>query len=260
MTKVMPKGSNTPLTSVDALRAVLRWRVAPGAPDIDAVALLLGSAGRVRSDADFVFYNQPRHPSGRVRHRSKSRLGDELTDTLDIDLAQLPTNVERVVVGGSAEGGTFGQVAGLCILLYDIARGPDAEPIARFDITDAGGVAALLFGEIYRRSGTWKFRAIGQGYSSGLGGLAKDFGVTVDDEDEDTPDTPTAAAPPEQAPQQTPQQAPDETVSPVTAPATAPATTPSTPPVPPLPVFPPLLPVPEGFVLPPQGPQFLPSR
>jgi stress response protein SCP2 len=256
MTKVMPKGSNTPLTSVDALRAVLRWRVAPGSPDIDAVALLLGSAGRVRSDADFIFYNQPRHPSGWVRHRSKSRLGDELTDTLDIDLVQLPTNVERVVVGGSAEGGTFGQIAGLCILLYDIARGPDAEPVARFDIADAGGVTALLFGEIYRRSGAWKFRAIGQGYSSGLVGLAKDFGVTVDDEDEEDSESTRTAAAPEQAPAP----APDATAAPVTAPATAPATAPSAPPVPPLPVFPPLLPVPEGFALPPQGPQFLSAR
>jgi stress response protein SCP2 len=126
MTRVMPKGSNIPLAAVDAVRAVLRWRVGPGGPDVDVVALLLGADGRVRSDEDFVFYNQPRHPTGRVRHRSKTRRGDDLSDTLDVDLSELPAEVERVVVGGAAEGGHFGQLTGLCVLLYDIAQGPDA--------------------------------------------------------------------------------------------------------------------------------------
>ncbi|WP_034088104.1 TerD family protein [Streptacidiphilus albus] len=279
MTRVMPKGSNTPLSAVDAVRAVLRWRVAPGGPDIDVVALLLGTDGRVRSDEDFVFYNQPRHPSGRVRHRSKTRRGEDLTDILDIDLAQLPAEVERVVVGGAAEGGNFAQVTGLCIQLYDIARGPDAEPLARFDIADANQVTAMLCGEIYRRSGGWKFRAIGQGYASGLVGLATDFGVTVDEDEEEAgasapvtvpaqQSVPDGTAPdqgygypqllsappmPETAPEVPPQ-------APLTAPEVppqAPLTAPEMPTQPaPFPM-PPLLPEPEGFALPPQGPQFL---
>ena len=261
MTRVMPKGSNTPLSAVDAVRAVLRWRVAPGGPDIDVVALLLGVDGRVRSDEDFVFYNQPRHPSGRVRHRSKTRRGEDLTDILDIDLAQLPAEVERVVVGGAAEGGTFAQVTGLCIQLYDIARGPDAEPLARFDITDANQVTAMLCGEIYRRSGGWKFRAIGQGYASGLVGLATDFGVTVDEDDAEAAAeveaTQTAATeqgygyPQLLSPPPMPENAPE-------VPPLAPQPAPELPPQPaPFPM-PPLLPEPEGFALPPQGPQFLP--
>ena len=272
MTRVMPKGSNIPLAAVDAVRAVLRWRVMPGGPDVDVVALLLGAEGRVRSDEDFVFYNQPRHPTGRVRHRSKTRRGDDLTDTLDIDLAQLPAEVERVVVGGAAEGGHFGQLAELCVLLYDIARGPDAEPLARFDINDATPVGAMLCGEIYRRSGGWKFRAIGQGYSSGLVGLATDFGVTVDDEEEEGepsatgspsggPLPPAPAVPPSHGygfpPPQTQPQGQPQTQPQARSQRSAPAQPPAPLQPPPLPQYQPLLPEPEGFALPPQGPQFL---
>ncbi|GAA4997587.1 hypothetical protein GCM10025734_30170 [Kitasatospora paranensis] len=68
MTHVMAKGANIPLTAA-AVRAVLRWTAAPGAPEVDVSALLVAAGGKVRSDADFVFYNQPEHPSGAVRHR-----------------------------------------------------------------------------------------------------------------------------------------------------------------------------------------------
>ena len=284
MTRVMPKGSNIPLAAVDAVRAVLRWRVAPGGPDVDVVALLLGPDGRVRGDEDFVFYNQPRHPTGRVRHRAKTRRGEDLSDTLDIDLARLPPDIERVVVGGAAEGGHFGQLTELCVLLYDIARGPDAEPLARFDITDATTVGAMLCGEIYRRSGGWKFRAIGQGYSSGLSGLATDFGVTVDDDDPNAaePTAPQPQGPQQQPPQGTrgPQQGGSQQAGPqqgtaqpqpqgvpqqqVASPQGAAGTVsygypqPLSQALPPLPSHLPLLPPPPDFALPPQGPQFLP--
>ena len=225
MTRVMPKGSNTTLpATVASVRAVLCWQVQPSTPEVDVSALLLSSQGRVRKDTDFVFFNQPRHPSGRVRHRAKSRRGELLTDTVDIDLHQLPGWVDRVVVAGSVEGSDFASVTGLHILLYDIASGPEAEPLARFDITDGAGVCALLCGELYRREEAWKFRAIGQGYASGLVGLATDFGVTIDDEE--------PPAPP--------------------APAPEPAATGYGYPPPPT-----LLPEPPGFALPLQGPQFL---
>ncbi|MEY9965386.1 stress response protein SCP2 [Streptacidiphilus sp. MAP12-16] len=281
MTKVMPKGSNTPLANVAAVRAVLRWRFVPGAPDVDVSALLLAPGGRVRSDDDFVFYNQPRHPSGLVRHRSKARLGEEITDTVDIDLSRLPLEVERVVVGGSVEHGDFGEIPGLHILLYDIAGGPGAEPLARFDIGDTATVTALLCGELYRRGGGWKFRAIGQGYSSGLVGLATDFGITVDEEEEKKkepaakPAAPAAAVPapaPVSAPIVEPPHRPEPAAEPEPQPQVAPQPEPAVQQAPPLPAQPPaavpvpgygyppqqpsLLPEPEGFALPLQGPQF----
>lgn len=260
MTKVMPKGSNTPLANVAAVRAVLRWRAVPDAPDVDVSALLLTAAGRVRDDADFVFYNQPRHPSGHVLHRRKSRLGEEVTDTVDIDLGNLAADIDRVVVGASVERGSFDEIPGLHILLYDIAGGPSAEALARFDISDTVGVTALLCGELYRRGGGWKFRAIGQGYSSGLVGLATDFGITV--EEDEPAAAPAQAAPSAQAAQTAPAAEPDPVVPPL----------PSQPPTPPSPQpavaapaagygYPPpyqpaLLPEPPNFALPLQGPQF----
>ncbi|MFC1441472.1 TerD family protein [Streptacidiphilus sp. N1-10] len=267
MTKVMPKGSNTPLTKVDAVRAVLRWRVVPGAPDVDVSALLLGLDGRVGSDDDFVFYNQPRHPSGLVRHRSKARIGDDVTETIDIDLALLPTEIDRVVVGGSVEHGDFDEIPELRILLFDIAGGPGAEAIARFDIADTTGVTALLCGELYRRGGGWKFRAIGQGYSSGLVGLATDFGITVDEEEpaataavaeaapvtEPAPEPELVIPPPPSHPPTPP--APQPAVEPAAAAAAQPAASHGYGYPPPY-QQPVLLPEPEGFVLPLQGPQF----
>ncbi|MBD0689968.1 TerD family protein, partial [Streptomyces sp. CBMA123] len=186
MTHVMAKGANIALPAA-AVRAVLRWSATPGAPDVDASALLLGANGRVRSDADFVFYNQPRHPSGLVRHLPKQHTsgGAEIIDTIEVELAKLPAGVDRVVLAGSSEGGPFRAVPGLRLLLFDAATGEGAVPLAEFAIVDAESVSALVAGELYRRSGSWKFRAIGQGYTSGLIGLATDFGITVDDEAQD---------------------------------------------------------------------------
>lgn len=198
MTHVMAKGANIALPAA-AVRAVLRWSATPGAPDVDASALLLGANGKVRSDADFVFYNQPRHPSGMVRHLPKQHTsgGAEIIDTVEIELAKLPAEVDRVVLSGSSEGGPFRAVPGLRLLLFDASTGEGASALAEFAIADAENVSALVAGELYRRNGTWKFRAIGQGYTSGLIGLATDFGITVDDEAEDpaAPSAPGAPAP-----------------------------------------------------------------
>ncbi|MEY9847429.1 stress response protein SCP2 [Streptacidiphilus sp. BW17] len=284
MTKVMPKGSNTTLPAeAAAVRAVLRWLSRPGTPDVDASALLLTVQGRVGDDSDFVFYNQRRHPTGLVRYRAKSRHGEETTDTVDIDLHRLPDWVDRVVLGASVgDEESFAQVEGLQLLLFDIAGGPGAPAIARFDITDARRVAALLCGELYRRSGRWKFRAIGQGYAAGLIALAQDFGVTVDEGPEPAPTAPPIPEPepvPEPQQQSEPEQQlplpsaelpeppsertpspvpptpptppePQEQPEPQELPAPAPAPTPAPPEQ--------LLDPPEGFTLPLQGPQFLP--
>lgn len=169
----LAKGANTP---VDAHRldVTLSWTPAPGRPDVDASALLLDAAGRVRSDADLVFYNQPEHASGAVRHTGKVAG----TDTLRVDLGQLEDTVDRVVLAASADGGTFGEIPGLALRLTD---GGTRAVVAEFAMT-ASTETAFVGGELYRRGGAWRFRAIGQGYASGLAGLATDYGITVDDE------------------------------------------------------------------------------
>ncbi|MEX0171334.1 TerD family protein [Streptomyces sp. LMG1-1-1.1] len=182
MTHAMLKGSNVPLDTA-AVRAVLRWTPGPGVPDVDASALLLGPSGRVRSDEDFVFYNQPRHPSGLVRRLPKKRVAEGLTDTVEADLAGLDGSVDRVVIAASSDGGTFRSVSDLRILVYDAAAGPDREPLAFFDVTaETGEETAVICGELYRRGDAWKFRAVGQGYPTGLIGLATDFGISVDED------------------------------------------------------------------------------
>ncbi|TQJ86155.1 tellurite resistance protein TerA [Streptomyces sp. SLBN-31] len=215
----MPKGSNTPVPTT-ALRVELGWRSGPGVPDADASALLL--VGRkVRSDSDFVFYNQPTHASGAVRHEGKSDGGGRITDTLLVDLARVEASIETVVLAASADGGTFGQVPDLYIEVRD--AGSNAV-IARFDSTGASLETAFVLGEFYRRQGAWKFRAVGQGYSSGLEGLATDFGITVD-EPQQTPSAAAPTAPPVDRPATVP--------PPVTMPAPAGPPAPVQPPAPP---------------------------
>ncbi|QXE37033.1 TerD family protein [Streptomyces sp. GMY02] len=193
MTHAMLKGSNVPLDAM-AVRAVLRWSPGAGIPDVDASALLLGPDGRVRSDEDFVFYNQPRHPSGLVRRLPKKQAGDELTDAVEADLAALDASVDQVVLAASSDGASFGHVDDLRILLYD-AGAPDGEPLAVFDVRpETGEETAIICGELYRRGDGWKFRAVAQGYPTGLVGLATAFGISVD-ESEESPGDPAADSP-----------------------------------------------------------------
>lgn len=168
------------------------WRSGPGVPDADASALLL-AGGKVRSDSDFVFYNQPAHSSGAVRHEGKRDVGGRTTDTLLVDLAQVEPGIETVILAASCDGGAFGQVPDLYIEVKDAASGTAA---ARFDSAGATTETAFVLGEFYRRQGAWKFRAVGQGYSSGLEGLATDYGISVDEPQRPAAPTPTAVAPP----------------------------------------------------------------
>ncbi|MER6182891.1 TerD family protein [Streptomyces sp. NPDC001652] len=209
----MSKGSNAPVPTT-ALRVELGWSSGPGVPDADASALLL-VGGKVRSDSDFVFYNQPAHTSGAVRHEGKQHAGGRVVDTLVVDLARVEPAVETVVLAASSDGGSFGQVPGLYIEVKEAAQGA---VIARFDSTGASVETAFVLGEFYRRQGNWKFRAVGQGYSSGLEGLATDFGISVDE--------PQQAAPPAPA-------APAVTAPPVTAPPVTAPPAPAAPPAPP---------------------------
>jgi stress response protein SCP2 len=172
---------------------VIGWRSGAGVPDADCSALLL-AGGKVRGDADFVFYNQPAHPSGAVRHGGKRQVDGLVTDTVVVDLATVEPGVERIAVVASADGGTFGQVPDLHVRVVDSA----GAQMLRFDSTDATTETAFVLGDLYRRDGGWKFRAVGQGYDNGLHGLATQFGVTVDD---DPPPAPPAVEPPAAAPQ-----------------------------------------------------------
>lgn len=220
----MTKGSNAPVPTT-ALRVELGWRSGPGIPDADASALLL-MAGKVRSDGDFVFYNQPAHASGAVRHEGKRDTGGRITDTLLVDLARVEGAVDRVVLAASADGGAFGQVPDLYIEVRDAGRG---DVVARFDEGGATVETAFVLGEFYRRQGGWKFRAVGQGYSSGLEGLATDFGITVDEPQHAAPPTappvalPVTVPPPPAAP---PAPFPSHPLPPPSAPAVTPPAAP----------------------------------
>ncbi|GGT13758.1 hypothetical protein GCM10010207_11070 [Streptomyces atratus] len=212
MTHAMVKGSNVPLGAM-AVRAVLCWTPGTGVPDVDASALLLGAGGRVRSDEDFVFYNQPRHPSGLVRRLPKRSVPEGLTDSIEADLNALDPSVDQVVIAASSDGAAFAQVRDLRILLFDAASA-GGDPLAVFDVRpETGEETAIICGELYRRGDGWKFRAVGQGYPTGLVGLATAFGISVDEAE--------AAA------------EPDPALSPVTVPS--PVAAPAFPP----PAFPP---------------------
>ncbi|MGW2240502.1 TerD family protein [Streptomyces sp. NPDC001759] len=266
MTHAMLKGSNVPLETT-TVRAVLRWTPGQGVPDVDASALLLGPDGRVRSDEDFVFYNQPRHPSGKIWWLGKKRLADGPTDTIQTDLAGVESDVSRILLVASAEDVPFGRVPGLRILLYD-ARTADGEPLISFDIKpETGGETALICGELYRRDDTWKFRALGEGYTDGLKGLATDYGISVDEsEPEPARPQPAATSPAQPLPPEQPTAVPSQPG--YGYPQPAPATQPGYGYPQPAPAtagaqtgygYPPqvtTLPNPD-FRLPPQGPQFI---
>ncbi|MET9323643.1 TerD family protein [Streptomyces sp. NPDC003038] len=191
----LQKGANVPVAS-NGVRVELGWQAGPGAPDVDASALLLTAAGKVRSDEDFVFYNQPVHRSGAVRHEGRRQDGTGALETIGVALSAVEQEIGTVVVAASTDG-TFGQVSGLFVRVLDAESGAET---ARFDATGATSETAFVLGELYRRNGAWKFRAVGQGYASGLAGLATDFGITVDEPASPPPAQQAAPAPQPPAP------------------------------------------------------------
>lgn len=179
----LAKGQNVVLGAPGETRIAVSWAAGP---TVDASALLLGGDGKVASDADFVFYGQPRHPSGSVDHAGAGTR----VDSLQVRLPAVDAGVERIVIGASAEGRPFGEVSGLVVELTSAG----AEP-TRYAVDGATTETAFLLGELYRRGGAWRFRAIGQGYASGLAGFASDFGVSIDAEPAAAAPAPAAAAP-----------------------------------------------------------------
>ncbi|OEU88083.1 hypothetical protein DB35_16755 [Streptomyces abyssalis] len=192
MTHAMVKGSNVQLETV-AVRAVLCWAPGPGVPDVDASALLLGEGGRVGSDEDFVFYNQPLHPSGAVRHVAQTQEQDGMRESVEADLGSVAGQVDRVLLAASTDGGTFADVQRLRLLLYSGGEAA-GEPLLQFDIEpETGAETAMICGELYRRGTGWKFRALGQGYDTGLVGLATQYGITVEEPGPDSGSRPGAS-------------------------------------------------------------------
>ncbi|MBT2370268.1 TerD family protein [Streptomyces sp. ISL-10] len=189
----MVKGANIGLAAlsedVGSVMVSLGWSSATGEGDADVSVLLLDGRGKVRSDADFCFYNNPVAGDGSVQLLGKTPTADGDEDRISFDLDAVPPAVDRVVIAASRYGGArFGDLNGLALTLADRS----GERLVEFSVEDAGAVSAFIFGELYRRSGEWKFRAVGQGYASGLAALATDFGVDIDDDaaEEEVPGEP----------------------------------------------------------------------
>ncbi len=188
----LSKGGNVNLSktapSMIHLDLGLGWnpRVTDGqAFDLDAVAFLLTNLGKVAQDADFIFFNQKTSLCGSVHHQGDNRTGEGEGDdeTISVDLSKIPADVDKVVFAvtiheGQQKGQNFGQVDQAYIRV--INKDHQDEEVARFDLSEDGSSeVAMIFGELYRNGGEWKFRAVGQGFAGGLGPLAASYGVTV---------------------------------------------------------------------------------
>jgi tellurium resistance protein TerD len=152
--------------------------------DLDASALLVGANGKVRSDADFIYFNNKVAADGSVEHTGDNLTGegDGDDETIKVNVGSIAADVDKVVFPVSiydaeSRSQSFGQVRNAYIRVINQANGTE---LARYDLSeDASTETAMVFGELYRNAGEWKFRAVGQGYASGLSGIAKDFGVNV---------------------------------------------------------------------------------
>lgn len=187
----LSKGGNVSLSKeAPGLAAVdvgLGWdaRVTDGATfDLDASAFLLDDAGRVRRDADFIFYNNTESADGAVLHQGDNLTGagDGDDEVISVSLSKVPAEVQRIAFSvtiheAEARRQNFGQVSNAYIRVVNKANGKE---LTRYDLSeDYSTETAMIFGELYRHSGEWKFKAIGQGFAGGLGPLARGYGVNV---------------------------------------------------------------------------------
>jgi tellurium resistance protein TerD len=187
----LTKGGNVSLTKeAPGLTAVvvgLGWdvRTTTGTDfDLDASAIMVKADGKVLSDSHFIFFNNRTSPDGSVVHTGDNTTGagDGDDESINVNLAAVPAEVDKIVFPVSiheaesrAQG--FGQVRNAFIRIVNQAGGVE---LARYDLSeDASTETAMVFGELYRNGAEWKFRAVGQGYSSGLTGIARDFGVNI---------------------------------------------------------------------------------
>lgn len=191
MSVSLSKGGNVSLSKSDpSMKNVLvglGWdvRTTDGQDfDLDASAFLLSETGKVRSDSDFIFYNNLKSADGSVTHTGDNRTGegDGDDESLIVKLDMIPANVAKIVFvvtihDAQMRRQSFGQVSGAFIRLLN----NDSQlEVARYDLTeDASSETAMLFGELYRHNGEWKFRAVGQGYAGGLSSVCAQYGINA---------------------------------------------------------------------------------
>lgn len=191
MALTLQKGGNVSLTKTDPsltkIMVGLGWdpRATDGTEfDLDASAFLLAANGKVRGDADFIFYNQLTSRDGSIQHTGDNRtgVGEGDDEAIKVDLSQVSADIDKVafvvtIHDAEARKQNFGQVANSFIRVVNEASGAE---VVRYDLAeDASTETAMVFAELYRSDGEWKFRAVGQGYAGGLKPLAEGYGVSV---------------------------------------------------------------------------------
>ena len=191
VTVSLTKGGNVSLTKqaphMTAAMVGLGWdaRTTDGkAFDLDASAIGCDANGKVISDSYFIFFNNLKSPDGSIEHTGDNTTGegDGDDEAIKVNLAAVPAEIDKVVFivsiyEADTRGQSFGQVRNAYIRVLNQT---DNAEIARYDLSeDASSETAMVFAELYRNAGEWKFRAVGQGYASGLGGIARDYGVNV---------------------------------------------------------------------------------
>lgn len=187
----LSKGGNLSLSKTDPtltkLLIGLGWdeRATSGQDfDLDASAFLLTSTGKVRGDHDFIFYNQLKSADGAVEHTGDNRtgLGDGDDEVIKVDLTRVAPDVEKIAItvtihDAQIRNQNFGQVANAFIRVVNEQTGSE---VVRFDLAEDYSVeTAMVFGEVYRHNGEWKFRAVGQGYSGGLAAMCHQYGINI---------------------------------------------------------------------------------
>jgi tellurium resistance protein TerD len=191
MSVSLSKGANVSLSRTDpGLKQVavgLGWNARSTSGDdfdLDAIAFMVKEDGKVRKDEDFIFYNNLVSSCGSVKHTGDNRsgAGDGDDEVVEVNLTKVPADIAKVVFSvtiheADARRQNFGMVSGAFIRIVNDERGTE---IARYDLSEeASTETAMIFGEIYRHTGEWKFRAIGQGFRGGLEALARSFGINI---------------------------------------------------------------------------------
>ena len=191
MSVSLSKGASVSLTKaapgMTKVFVGLGWdaRTTSGADfDLDAVALVLGNSGKVLNDQHFIFFNNLKSPDGTIEHTGDNLdgEGDGDDEVINVNLQALSPAIERIVVGVAIYDAvalqlTFGQVQNAFIRVVNAENNTE---LARYDLSeDASVETAMVFGELFKDSNGWNFRAVGQGYAAGLGGIAAEFGVNI---------------------------------------------------------------------------------
>ena len=152
--------------------------------DLDASAFMLREDGKVRTDADFIFYNNLRSADGSVEHTGDNLTGEGEGDdeVVNVDLSKIPADIARLAVAvtihdAEARSQNFGMVSNAFIRVVNRA---DNQEVVRYDLSEDFSIeTAIIFGELYRHGVEWKFRAIGQGYQGGLSPVARSYGINL---------------------------------------------------------------------------------